>query len=115
MIRITKDGQLASKRLGIDHCFSVFFFGLVFWGGGGEAVHDGHHILGVADQMLSHDGMHERCLVSVDREQSGCSQEDAHASPLPSCAVHHASPLLNFIQFFFLILYLHEESKMMHF
>lgn len=96
MIRITKDGQLASKRLGIDHCFSVFFLGV------GEAVHDGHHILGVADQMLSHDGIHERCLVSVDREQSGCSQEDAHASPLPSCAVHHASPLLNFIQFFFL-------------
>lgn len=79
--------------------FLFFFFGL---GGGGEAVHDGHHILGVADQMLSHDGIHERCLVSVDREQSGCSQEDAHASPLPSCAVHHASPLLNFIQFFFL-------------
>lgn len=94
--------------------FLFFFLGWCF-GGGGEAVHDGHHILGVADQMLSHDGMHERCLVSVDREQSGCSQEDAHASPLPSCAVHHASPLLNFIQFFFLILYLHEESKMMHF
>lgn len=81
--------------------FLFFFWGLG-GGGGGEAVHDGHHILGVADQMLSHDGIHERCLVSVDREQSGCSQEDAHASPLPSCAVHHASPLLNFIQFFFL-------------